>query len=258
MKVTLIQTDIVWGKPFDNQKNVEKLLSEAPNSDLYVLPEMWSTGFVTKPEGMAEREEDSYRCGSLHWMLEAARKFDAAICGSIAVQTDSGKYVNRLYFVRPDGTAEHYDKRHLFSPGGEDAGYTAGRRRVVANFRGARFMLLVCYDLRFPVWSRNCGEYDAIIYVANWPEPRQHVWRTLLEARAIENQCYVAGANRTGNDPQCRYGGGSEIVSPYGKALAECDSATGVCTADIDIDALNRFRNKFRVLSDMDKFRLTE
>ena len=164
---------------------------------------MWSTGFATSPEGIAEEEDFCSSNGSLAWMKSMARKHDAAICGSLSVKTDGGKFVNRSYFVYPDGRVEHYDKKHLFFAGGEHKSYTAGTRRVVAEYKGVRFLLLICYDLRFPVWSRNDLDYDAIICVANWPTPREEVWSTLLKARAIENQCFVLGANRVGTDDQC-------------------------------------------------------
>lgn len=252
MKVTLLQTDILWAKPADNQRNAERLISNTPNSDLYILPEMWSTGFATNPIGIAEEEEVSIKSGSIAWMLKTARKLDAAICGSIAIKTIDGTYANRMYFVFPDGTYKHYDKRHLFSIGGEDTHYHAGKDRIVVEFRGVKFMLLICYDLRFPVWSRYAGDYDAIIYVANWPKGRQAVWDTLLKARALENQCYVMGVNRSGRDICCEYNGGSAIISPYGKPLAVCDNNVEVVTAEINIEELKQFRKKFPVLKDRD------
>ena len=166
----------------------------ADKSDLYVLPEMWSTGFATEPEGIAESDGSS-----LNWMKQMANRLDAAVAGSIATEID-GKYYNRFYFVKPanddnDNEIEYYDKHHLFTYSGEHLRYTAGERRVVVEWRGWRFLLQVCYDLRFPVFARNCAEgpdaYDVALYVASWPTSRRAPWDALLRARAIENQCYV-------------------------------------------------------------------
>lgn len=254
MRITLLQTDIIWGKPYDNMDFAEKMLAQAPHSDVYVLPEMWSTGFITEQDIVmsvaGKGADDAWR-----WMMDMSEKTGAAICGSIAVGIGDGKYANRLLFARPDGTADIYDKRHLFSYGNEDVCYTPGKRRSVAEYKGVRFLLAICYDLRFPVWMRCRNDYDAIITVANWPESRKDVWRTLLKARALENQCYVIGCNRTGCDPKCRYGGGSVIISPKGKILAESQTECGqAVTADICIEEQNMFRNKFRTFDDMDRF----
>ena len=148
---------------------------------------------------------------------------------------------------------EYYDKHHLFTYGGEHNHYTAGDKRVVVEWRGVRILLEICYDLRFPIWSRNRGDYDMIIYVASWPTPRVEAWKALLVARAIENQCYVAGVNRVGDDPNCTYCGGSSIIDPYGRHLAICaDSCECEASAEIDMEALEAFREKFPVLKDAD------
>jgi predicted amidohydrolase len=158
-----------------------------------------------------------------------------------------------MYFVRPDGTFDYYDKRHLFSYAGENKDYVAGDRRVVVELCGVRFMLQVCYDLRFPVFVRNHKDYDAIIYVANWPKKRRDVWQTLLKARAIENQCFVVGVNIVGSDKNCDYVGDSVIIDAYGNAIAECTpEMVGTAAAELDMEALNRFRKKFPVLDDAD------
>lgn len=165
----------------------------------------------------------------------------------------SSIYRNRFYFVRPDGSVAHYDKHHLFSYGGEQQHYTAGQERVVVEWGGIRFLLQVCYDLRFPVWSRNRADYDCTLYVASWPTSRQAAWTTLLHARAIENQCYVLGANRVGTDPACTYSGGSVIIDPYGRDLAACPcNEECAAVAELDMDALRAFRKKFPVLNDRD------
>lgn len=224
-------------------------MAEAPGSDLYVLPEMWSTGFATKPEGMAENDG-----WSLSWMRKTAEKTGAAICGSVAMEEKSTKkYFNRFYFVKPDGTTDFYDKRHLFSYGGEHLHYTAGQQRTVVEYCGMRWLLLVCYDLRFPVWSRYNADYDGIIYVASWPVPRIAVWDLLLKARAIENQAVVVGANRVGNDPYCQYCGHSAIIDAKGRPMA--DDLSGhvtTITSEVKPEDIVAFRSKFRVLDDRD------
>ena len=249
MKITLIQTDIAWADPKTNVRVCEKAITSVPGSDLYVLPEMWSTGFATQPEGVAESDDGD----SLKWMKDIAARMDAAIAGSIAVKSSAdGSYRNRFYFVKPDGQVSWYDKHHLFTYGGEHHRYTAGDSRVVVEFRGVRFLLLVCYDLRFPVWTRSHEDYDAILCVASWPTVRLEAWRALLKARAIENQCYVAGVNRTGDDPSCSYSGGTSLVDPYGR-VQECpDYENTTLTSEIDMALLEEFRGKFPVLKDRD------
>lgn len=228
----------------------------APMSDLYVLPEMWSTGFAAEPEGIAESDG-----ASLRWMKRMARRLNAAVAGSIATEAD-GKFYNRFFFVKTDaGDSDEgvafYDKRHLFTYSGEHRRYTAGQRRVVVEWRGCRFLLQVCYDLRFPILSRNsaCGPdaYDAAIYVASWPASRRTPWWVLLHARAIENQCYVIGVNRTGDDPLCHYSGGTSVIDAYGNTVAECpDGEAASITVELDMERLMAFRKKFPVLSDRD------
>ena len=228
----------------------------ADKSDLYVLPEMWSTGFATEPEGIAESDGSS-----LNWMKQMANRLDAAVAGSIATEND-GKYYNRFYFVKPandgsDNEIEYYDKHHLFTYSGEHLRYTAGERRVVVEWRGWRFLLQVCYDLRFPIFARNCAEgpdaYDVALYVASWPTSRRAPWDALLRARAIENQCYVCGVDRTGDDPACHYNGGTAIIDAYGNTVAACpDGEVSAISIELDMDKLAAFRKKFPVLSDRD------
>lgn len=253
MKTTIIQFDITWASPSENIRKAEQLLAENSGSDLYVLPEMWATGFATEPDGIAEDEETSL---ALAWMRDASERYNCAVCGSLAIRTSEGSYVNRMYFV--DGRSRkvsYYDKHHLFSYGHEDRHYTAGNSHTIVEYCGLRLLLLVCYDLRFPVWSRygNGGEYDAIILVANWPVARQRAWQILTRARAIENQCYMICVNRVGCDSYCRYAGGSAIIEPLGKTICRCKSDTVyVATADIDIYYLQSRRSRFRVLDDRD------
>ncbi|MCD8302941.1 MAG: nitrilase family protein [Prevotellaceae bacterium] len=254
MKVTLLQQDIEWSAPEINLAKAERAISAAPASDLYVLPEMFATGFNVSPEGIVEDAESG---PARSWMCRMADKYNAAIAGSVAVRESDGSCFNRFYFVRPGGDISHYDKRHLFTYGGEDLGYQRGEERVIINWRGVRIFLQVCYDLRFPVWSRNArlsdteNLFDLILYVASWPSTRMNVWTTLLPARAIENQCYVCGVNRIGSDPYCTYVGRSMFVDPYGR-ITECGAGEETLTADIDLPKLTAFRHKFPVLDDRD------
>ena len=217
---------------------------------LIVLPEMFSTGFITMPAGEAESDG-----ASLGWMKAIAKKYGCAVAGSVATE-DGGLFYNRFYFVKPDGTFVKYDKRHLFSFAGEDRRFTAGSKKVITEYNGVRFFLQICYDLRFPCFSRNIlpNPYDAVIYVASWPSPRIGAWDTLLKARAIENQCYAIGVNRVGKDPSCQYNGHSSIVDPYGNASASCaEGVEEIVSADLDLDSLQAFRDKFPVLKDADR-----
>lgn len=252
MKIVILQTDICWTNPAANIQRADEILSRYTDGDLFVLPEMFSTGFCTRPQGVAEPEGG----GTLLWMKRKVAERGCAMAGSVAVEED-GRYYNRFYFVHPTGEVQHYDKKHLFTYGGEHRQYTPGTQRVIVSYRGVRFLLQVCYDLRFPVWSRNRKDYDAILYVASWPTPRVGAWKALLRARAIENQCYVIAVNRVGEDPTCQYSGGSAIISPYGETLAACEDGMA-CEAEavININDLEDFRKKFPVLNDADDFNL--
>jgi len=249
-RVAGLQSDLCWMQPEANLLRLDAMLNSAPAADLYVLPEMFPTGFVVEPRNVAETDGRT-----LEWMRKKAREMDAAIAGSVAVcQTGAAPtYLNRLYFVRPDGSETHYDKRHLFSYGHENLHYTRGERRIVTQWRGVRILLQVCYDLRFPVFSRNRGDYDLALYVASWPLVRRLSWDTLLRARAIENQCFVVGVNRVGNDPQCNYDGGTAIIDAYGRTMEACaDGMEGFAAAGLDMEWLRRYWEKFPVLADAD------
>lgn len=257
MKIAILQHNIVWASPVENMTRLSRLLDNSPEADLYVLPEMFATGFIMEPEGVAEPDGGA----SFVWMQQQAQQRNAALAGSLCVKSGHHHY-NRFYFVYPTGKVVCYDKRHLFAYGGEQRNYTAGKQRVVAEYKGVRFLLQVCYDLRFPVWSRNALDnnevlYDVALYVASWPASRQFVWEQLLRARALENQCYVAGVNRIGNDSACQYQGGSVILDAYGRTLASCaDGEEQWAVADIDMDKLKAFRSKFPVLADADHFEI--
>lgn len=264
MKIAIVQHTIRWNEPEWNLRHLSSLLDQQPAADLYVLAETFATGFLAEGSA-AQAGELSPRI--LEWMQQQARRLDAAIAGSVATAETSGnRYLrNRLFFVRPDGSYDYYDKRHLFAFAGETDEYVAGERRVVTEWRGVRFLLQVCYDLRFPVFSRNHGDYDAIIYVANWPARRREAWQTLLKARALENQCFVAGVNTVGSDKEdgalggCEYAGDSVVVNAYGQAIASCTPGKEeVAVAELDMEALQRFRQKFPVLKDADSFSITD
>lgn len=252
MNVVLIQANLIWNDPQANRENFEQKIAGIGKADLIILPEMFATGFCTVPRGTAEPEEGP----TLRWMQRMAREKAVALCGSVATEA-GGRYFNRFYFVLPDGSYRYYDKRHLFTFGGEHKEYTAGQKRVVVEYKGWRILLQVCYDLRFPVWSRNRGDYDLIIYVASWPTPRVEAWSALLRARAIENLCYVAGVNRVGNDPNCAYCGESVLLDFLGKPIAEgVRGEEGVFDGMLDREALTAFRAKFPALQDGDDFTL--
>ena len=254
MKITLLQTDIVWAKPEENIAVAERMIQSSPGADLYVLPEMWSTGFITDMQPGRSTVDMS-----LTWMRRMAKQVNAAMCGSLAIIEDDNRCYNRQFFVKPDGSMATYDKHHLFKYGGEDQYYHTGNSRTVVEYRGIRFLLVTCYDLRFPVWERYQGDYDAIICVANWPDSRQDVWHVLLRARAIENQSYVIGCNRVGDDPNCHYVGHSAIIDSRGRTIVECMTEEDqTISGEIDMESLLKFREKFRVLDDRDRFHFDE
>lgn len=252
MKITLIQTDLLWNDPAGNRARFEQKIAEAGSADLIVLPEMFSTGFCTQPRLAAEPLGGE----TLPWMKRIAQKTDCALAGSVAVE-ENGNYFNRFYFVKPDGSVSQYDKRHLFTYGGEHKEFTAGDKRVIVEYKGWRILLQICYDLRFPVWSRNRNDYDLALYTANWPTPRVDAWSALLRARAIENLCYVAGINRTGTDPNCSYCGKSALLDFKGQTLANVEPGKeALLSAELDADALRDFRKNFPALQDADRFSL--
>ena len=247
-----MQCDLVWGDPEANLKLNEERLSKLAGTDLVVFPEMFSTGFATSPEGIAEKDGLT-----MEWMRRKAKEYGFAIAGSVATE-DGGKFFNRFYFVEPSGKVSIYDKRHLFSFGGEDREYTPGTKKVTVEYSGIRILLQVCYDLRFPETCRNgldasgVPEFDLAVFVASWPVRRIEAWSALLKARAIENQCYVIGVNRIGTDPYCEYSGASAAVDPYGKVIVGCESGKEESVqAEIDKLDLDAFRKNFPVLKDI-------
>ena len=196
MKITVVQPNIIWNNVRANLRHMENLFANAPKSDIYLFPEMCSTGFSLKPMGMAEKENGETVARMQQW----AAKYDAAFAGSVMTVDDEGRYYNRMYFVRPDGEVQYYDKCNLFVYSGEDKVYTAGKDKVIWKFRGARIRPAICYDIRFPVFLYNRNEYDILLVSAAFPTSRMLAWDTLIRARAIENMCYVAASNRVGVD----------------------------------------------------------
>lgn len=254
LRVTLVQSMLHWEDAAANRAMFgQKLAALKDTTDLIVLPEMFTTGFSMRSADLAESMEGA----TVQWMHEQAAATNAALYGS-AIITSNGKYFNRGLFVRPDGQVTNYDKRHLFRFANENEHYAPGTERVVLEWRGWRILLQVCFDLRFPVFARNRGDYDAILYVANWPEARRYPWNQLLIARAIENQCYVAGLNRVGMDAKgIHYSGDSVVIDPRGAVIGQVEpSQEGTATIALDRAALEDFRAKFPVALDADDFSL--
>jgi predicted amidohydrolase len=254
MRISVIQPDIKWHDKRVNLSTLESLAQPLySNTDLVILPEMFSTGFTMEPELLSEPMDGE----TLDWMRKMADKGNFGICGSYIV-SEEGKFFNRWVFVSPDKSLYYYDKRHLFSLAEENMFYKAGKKRLVFEFRGFKISPYVCYDLRFPVWSRNRGEYDLAIYSANWPEVRVNVWNTLLRARAIENQCFVAGSNRIGADGKgIRHNGNSCIINARGELLSAAGESACSISTDLSLQELTDFRNKFNVFRDADEFEIS-
>lgn len=252
MNISIIQSDLHWESPSKNRAMFDEKISEIENDiDLIVLPEMFSTGFSMSPENLAE----SWQGPTVKWMHRVAISKKVAIAGSLIVE-DSGKYFNRLVFVHPDGNIEYYDKRHLFRMSSEHKYYDIGNNRVIINYKGFRILPLVCYDLRFPVWSRNRNDYDMILIVANFPEARRYAWNTLLPARAIENQCYVVACNRVGKDGNgVNYTGDSQVIDPQGKLIiCAKPNVNQTISSKISIQEVQDFRKSFPAHLDSDDF----
>ncbi|MCQ4035697.1 amidohydrolase [Kaistella montana] len=246
LKVSGLNLDITWKDKASNFHKISNLLSNE-SSDVFLLPEMFSTGFYMNAEETADRNEET-----LNWMKNFAQTTNTAVCGSAAVY-ENGKFYNRFYFVEPNGNYHQYDKRHLFSFSGEDKTYSPGKEKVIVNYKGWRILLQVCYDLRFPVFARNNDDYDAILYVANWPEPRIEAWKSLLKARAIENLSYVFGLNRIGTDGNdLHYPESSYCYAADGSLVSTTEN--NIVSAEFDAEKLLKFREKFRFLNDRDSF----
>lgn len=257
LRVTLVQAQLAWHDTQANQRTFERLLAGlAGQTDLVVLPEMFTTGFTMAATEVAEPADGP----SVEWMRAMAAKLDAVITGSI-VTRDGGRHFNRLIWMRPDGSHDAYDKRHLFRMAHEDEHYSPGARKLIVELKGWKICPMVCYDLRFPVWSRNRiggdAGYDVLLYVANWPERRRHAWQTLLKARAIENLCYCIGVNRVGKDGnEINYTGDSAAIDFLGQPMTAPSESEFVLTTTLDKAALDAFRGKFPAHLDADDFDL--
>lgn len=252
LNITLIQTNIHWLDIATNLKSYEiKMDPVAGKTDLVVLPEMFTTGFTMDPSAIAEKMEGH----SMSWMAEQANKMEAVIAGSLVIE-ENGEFFNRFIWMYPGGMYHAYDKRHLFTMAGEDERYTPGDERLIISYNGWQICPQICYDLRFPVWSRNDNSFDLLLYVANWPDKRSYDWKTLLRARAIENQAYVIGVNRIGEDPNGHvYSGDSCVIDPgWERTIFDFSDRDGVHTVSISKDHLNNVRTKLPFLADKDEF----
>lgn len=263
LTVATIQADLVWEDKAANldrfQEKIEALSSEV---ELVILPEMFTTGFSMSPQTLAETADGE----TIAWMKQLSQDRNIVIVGSM-IAKENDAYFNRLICMLPTGSYGIYDKRHLFSFAGEENHYSAGNKRLIASIKGWKLNLQICYDLRFPVWARQqvkvsekeeiVPEYDMLVYVANWPERRVHAWRTLLCARAMENQCYVIGVNRVGNDGNGIYHNGSTmIIGPLGEVLYHAVDKEDICEMTLSKEELKDIRNKFSFLKDGDDFNI--
>ncbi|MFN3951500.1 MAG: nitrilase-related carbon-nitrogen hydrolase [Thermaurantimonas sp.] len=255
LTINLVQFDIVWHDIGANHLKIQKLCEDMPPCQLLVLPEMFNTGFTMEPDVFGNSASQSGK----ELMYALADRYRTAVCGSI-IEKDDNRYFNRLYFITSDGEEHWYDKKHLFKYAGEDQYYSPGSERLMIEYNGWRIVPMICYDLRFPVWSRQMRgqEYDLLIYVANWPQRRSHAWRTLLPARAIENMCYVAGVNRIGYDPKgIYYSGDSAVYDVLGQAVATAPAGKeGVVSSVVLLSELIDLRASLGFLHDADDFQL--
>lgn len=254
LKITTFQAYLFWENTDKNLSNIAlKLSTLREKTDLIILPEMFNTGFTTNVDRCAETMDGR----TMHWMLETAQKYDCVVTGSLIIE-DGGKYYNRLIWMSPDGSFVKYDKRHLFGMAKEDTVFARGNKRVIVNLKGWKICPMVCYDLRFPVWSRNMGgAYDLLFYVASWPDKRSAHWRSLIPARAIENQAFVIGVNRVGHDGnEVYYSGGSMCISPLGDVVYYKPEYEDLYTFTIYPKDLEHARESLPFLKDSDDFEL--
>ena len=255
LTLTIIQTDLMWeDKAANLQLLKEKIDAIEERTEIVVLPEMFTTGFSMEPELFGETMEGE----TVQWMKDIAATNKIIVTGSVMIK-ENGDYFNRLIWMLPNGQYGYYDKHHLFAYGEEDKHFTAGNKRLIASVKGWKINLQICYDLRFPVWSRQQStetetEFDLLIYVANWPERRSHAWKTLLCARAIENQCYVAGVNRVGKDTKNNYSGNSLVIDPMGQVLYHMADAEDVFTITLQKEEVDKLRMQFPFWKDADDF----
>ncbi|MGC4040762.1 MAG: amidohydrolase [Flavobacterium sp.] len=254
MKIALIQTSLIWENPLENRSHLaQKITGFMEDVDLIVLPEMFSSGFTMNPQAVAEKMDGE----TVLWLQHLAKAKDCAITGSLVIE-ENGNYYNRLVFVYPTGEIKTYDKRHLFTMAGEHQHYAAGIKKLIVEYKGFRICPLVCYDLRFPVFSRNAEDYDVLLYVANWPKPRINAWDILLKARSVENICYTVGVNRIGTDHNNHeYVGHSQVVDFLGDYILQPQEADAVFIVELDKGKLMETRNKLNFLNDRDTFKIS-
>lgn len=258
LTISTIQSSLLWEEKSANLRLLEEKISGmTEKTEIVVLPEMFSTGFSMDVNQLAETMEGE----TVGWMKRVSRENGIILTGSVIIE-EAGKCYNRLVWMMPNGQYGYYDKRHLFAFGEEDRYYSPGDKRLIASVKGWKINLQICYDLRFPVWARqqsagNEPEYDVLIYVANWPERRSHAWKTLLCARAIENQCYVVGVNRVGNDGKnIYYSGNSLVIDPLGQVLYHMADEEDVFTIALQKEKLEEVRTKFPFWKDADGFKI--
>lgn len=251
LHLTYIQYNIAWQQKAQNFKKLDALLHSVNQTDLIVLPEMFATGFSMNADVLAEPTDGA----TLKWMREKAQQYNAAICGS-AIIKEEGAFYNRLFWVEPNGEFKTYDKRHLFTLAHEEKTYTSGKQKLHIEYKDWKITPLICYDLRFPVWCRNSNEADLMLFVANWPERRSEAWSTLLKARAIENQCYILGVNRVGNDGnEVSHSGNSALHDALGKCISKPQPfQEAIITVTLNKDHVSQTRNRFGFLNDRDAF----
>ena len=251
LRLALVQTDLVWHDARANRERFAQLLERARGADLVILPEMFTTGFSMESATLAEPEE-----GATHaWLREQAERLQAVVTGTLIVQAADGGYRNRLLWAQPDGQLRHYDKRHLFRMAGEHEHFAPGTEQALFEVKGWRVRPLICYDLRFPVWSRDPQGTDLLLYTANWPAARRNAWNRLLPARAIENLCYVAAVNRVGTDGHgYPYSGDSQVLDFLGDSLLDAGEGDGVFQVSLNAQKLARFRERFPAWRDADGF----
>ncbi len=252
MKIALLQSDLMWHNPAANRSNFAKMIDQmAEDVELVLLPEMFTTGFTMNPKDVAETMHGD----TINWMTTIAAEKNIAIGGSMVI-VENDKYYNRFVWINPDGGLHKYDKRHLFNLAGEGDAYLCGNEKSIVSYKGLRFCLNICYDLRFPAWSRNKEDFDCLIYVASWPSTRILHWQTLLRARAIENQCYVLAVNRLGVDENnFQYNGHSTAISYDGSTLIE-SADPGILYAQIDKSAMNQYKEKLPFFRDADQIEI--
>lgn len=255
LNIAAVQCDLFWENPSKNRAQIEHYMASISDADIVVLPEMFTTGFSVESTHLAEAMDGDTVC----WMRRLAKTYTAVICGSIMIK-EAGEVYNRFLWVEPSGIVKHYDKRHLFGLINEDRFFTAGTSRLIVNYKGWKICPLICYDLRFPVFSRNDSEYDVLLYVANWPNKRIKAWDRLLQARAIENQCYVVAVNRLGEDAyKAQYSGHSQLIDGYGELIAMApDNEQGIIESRLNKQHLNELRTRLPFLNDRDQFMVIE